>query len=107
MGPEKDDEFRGVGGSYTVGRDGRRKRVEQTTDHPEGNRPRDHKGEALVDKPADGVEPGLAPAGETKPWQHVAEEPIAQPAAPSSGSTRAASSAHSASDTADNVKKGG
>ena len=36
-----DDEFWGQGGSYTVGKDGKRVRVEETLDHADGNRPRE------------------------------------------------------------------
>lgn len=36
-----DDEFEGQGGSYLMGKDGKRTRVEEpTADHPDGNRAR-------------------------------------------------------------------
>lgn len=81
------DEFRGVGGSYVVGRDGTRKRVEETTDHPEGNRPRDADGRILVDG---------SPLAETPPV----------PAPASSKSTPARSVADASASAAENVTKG-
>lgn len=36
-----EDQFWGQGGSYTVDKNGQRVRVEETRDHPEGNRPRE------------------------------------------------------------------
>jgi len=37
----QDDEYRGQGGSYVIGKDGKRTRVETTADHPEGHRARE------------------------------------------------------------------
>lgn len=37
----QDDQFRGQGGSYVIGTDGKRTRIETTADHPEGHRARE------------------------------------------------------------------
>lgn len=48
MTTDTKDEFAGQGGSYRIGADGKRVRVEAPTqDHPQGNRARDAQGRPL------------------------------------------------------------
>jgi hypothetical protein len=56
------DEFHGVGGSFEI-RDGKRVRVHETVDHPEGNRARDADGKAL-DQPLENAPALVAPTQE-------------------------------------------
>lgn len=67
MSTQQVDEFHGIGGSYVVDKDGIRRRVEEPTrDHPEGNAPRDRKGNLIVfPEPKQAAEP--EPAQAVKP----------------------------------------
>ena len=48
MNHEKVDEFHGIGGAYVVENGVRRRVEEPTKDHPEGNAPRDRKGNLIA-----------------------------------------------------------
>jgi len=97
---EQGNEFDGVGGSFVVGKDGKRVRVEETTAHEDGNRPRDQKGEAIVEKPIAEEDlathlAGLPTPPARKPWQAESEKP----AAPAGAASQASDVTANAADT--------